>query len=111
MTREPLHPQIAYDLIQDEARDLFQRKNKDYGNGFVACGVPGIMVRLLDKFQRAVTVSRGSLSVKTESLRDTLMDAANYCLMGVVLLDLSAQQAGREDGGDDETQETREGRE
>ena len=100
MTRQRLHPQIAYDLIADEARDLFLRKNRDYGNSFAHCGVPGILVRLLDKFQRAVTVSRGSLSVNTESLRDTLIDAANYCLMGVVLLD-------REDGGDDETPDTR----
>ena len=101
MTGQAVHPHIAYDLVADEARDLFLRKNRDYGNSFQTCGVPGVLVRLLDKFQRAITVSRGSLSVKTESLRDTLIDAANYCLMGVVLLD-------REDGKNNAKPEERE---
>ncbi len=73
--------------VSHEAYQLFLKKNADYGDSFSRCGVSGIMVRLLDKLSRAVVVSRNAVEIRTESLRDSLLDISNYALMGVVLLD------------------------
>lgn len=73
--------------VSHEAYQLFLKKNKDYGDSFSRCGVSGIMVRLLDKLSRAVVVSKNAVEIKTETLRDSLLDISNYALMGVVLMD------------------------
>lgn len=53
-------------------------------------------IRLGDKFGRFKTLTlTGVQHVKDESIRDTLLDLANYALMTVVELDMQAE----EDGG------------
>jgi hypothetical protein len=42
----------------------------------------GFLTRMLDKFCRLVSfVQRGTLLVKDESLEDTALDLANYCIL------------------------------
>lgn len=42
----------------------------------------GFMVRMLDKYMRINSfVQKGVLQVKDESIEDTLLDLANYCLL------------------------------
>ena len=42
----------------------------------------GFMVRMLDKYMRINSfVQKGFLNVKDESVEDTLLDLANYCLL------------------------------
>jgi uncharacterized membrane-anchored protein len=74
-------------VIQDEALELFARKNADYGDAFAKYGVVGVLVRMEDKLQRAVSISnKGITLVETESLRDTLLDLHNYSAMAMMLL-------------------------
>ena len=78
--------QLAY--VQDEARALFARKNLDYGDAFAKHGAIGVLVRIGDKLDRAISVSqRGSALVMDESVRDTLIDLHNYAAMAVMLID------------------------
>ena len=47
-------------------------------------------IRLGDKFNRFKTLSRGTeQKVKDESIRDTLMDLANYALMAVLEMEVA----------------------
>jgi len=75
--------------VQKEAFELFSKKNKDYGDSFATYGTVGVMVRIGDKLQRLVSVSKngGQCNVLSESLRDTLIDLHNYAAMGIMLLD------------------------
>jgi hypothetical protein len=74
--------------IQNEARDLFTKKNKDYGDAFAEYGTVGVLVRLGDKIKRLQNITRTSVQlVDDESLRDTLIDLHNYAAMAVMLLD------------------------
>lgn len=74
--------------IQSEALNLFQKKNKDYGDAFANFGTIGVLVRLSDKISRAVSISNSSLTlVNDESLRDTLIDLHNYAAMAIMLMD------------------------
>lgn len=73
----------------DELNALYARKNHDYGDSFhlsfVEEGLAMPRIRLGDKFNRFKTLSRSAgQEVQDESLRDTLMDLANYALMTIL---------------------------
>lgn len=73
--------------VQEEALTLFARKNADYGDAFAKHGVVGVLVRMEDKIQRALSISnKGITLVETESLRDTLIDLHNYSAMAIMLM-------------------------
>lgn len=80
-----------------EIHDLYVRKNRDYGDSFhqtfVEEGMAMPRIRLGDKFGRFKTLTQTNVQhVKDESIRDTLMDLANYALMTVVELDMLKEQ-------------------
>lgn len=74
--------------IQDEAFELFKKKNADYGDGFKNYGAVGVLVRMGDKLNRFQNITNTSVKlVETESLRDTLIDLHNYAAMAIMLID------------------------
>lgn len=78
--------QLAH--VQKEALELFAKKNADYGDAFATYGSVGVIVRLGDKIQRLMSVTKNGIQfVDTESIRDTLIDLHNYAAMGVMLID------------------------
>jgi len=77
-----------YTEIQTEALELFTQKNSDYGDGFKNYGTIGVLVRMGDKINRLQSITNTSVNlVKTESLRDTLIDLHNYAAMAIICLD------------------------
>ena len=74
--------------IQQEALELFTKKNIDYGDAFAKYGVIGVLMRIEDKLQRAMSITKNGVQlVKDEGLRDTLIDLHNYSAMALMLLD------------------------
>ena len=77
-----------YKAVQKEAIELFQRKNKDYGDAFANYGPVGFIVRMGDKINRLSSVTKNQVSlVQNESIRDTLIDLHNYAAMAIMLMD------------------------
>ena len=74
--------------IQTNARELFSRKNADYGDSFAKYGLIGVIMRIEDKIQRLISINKsGIVLVSDEGLRDTLLDLHNYAAMAIMLLD------------------------
>jgi len=77
-----------HDVICDTLNDVYERKNHDYGDSFAKLRneIPNaILVRIYDKYSRLKTLMQGAdQKVKGESIDDTLMDLANYCIMELV---------------------------
>ena len=74
--------------LQKEGLDLFKKKNADYGDAFANYGPIGVIVRMGDKIQRAMSIKKkGIKMIDDESLRDTLIDLHNYSAMAIMLLD------------------------
>jgi len=74
--------------VQQEGLELFTRKNADYGDAFAKYGVIGVLMRLEDKLQRAMSITKqGVTLVNDEGIRDTLIDLHNYAAMAIMLLD------------------------
>lgn len=75
--------------ICTQLNSLYERKNHDYGDSFGISfkeeGMAMVRIRLGDKFNRFKTLSRGAeLQIKDESIKDTLLDLANYAIMTVI---------------------------
>jgi hypothetical protein len=74
--------------IQKEAIELFTKKNIDYGDAFAKYGVIGVLMRIEDKLQRSLSITKnGANLINDEGIRDTLIDLHNYAAMALMLLD------------------------
>lgn len=87
------HKQICAELTK-----LYTEKNADYGDSFHKSferyGLTMAAIRLGDKFNRFERLSLGLESrVKTESIRDTLLDLANYAIMTMAEIDRIEEDA------------------
>ena len=68
---------------------LYEKKNHDYGDSFHTTfeeeGMAMARIRLSDKLNRFKSLSRqGGQQVNDESIKDTLLDLANYAIMTVL---------------------------
>lgn len=82
--------------ICKEMNEIFVAKNVDYGNSFSETyrklGLISAVTRISDKTSRLQSLSRREAMVKGESIRDTLLDLANYAVMTVMELDARNRQ-------------------
>lgn len=88
-----LHKEICAEI-----NELYAKKNHDYGDSFhqtfVEEGMAMARIRLGDKFNRFKTLSHGNeQKVNDESIRDTLIDLANYAIMTVLEMEVADHDA------------------
>ncbi|KAA9291214.1 nucleotide modification associated domain-containing protein [Aerococcus urinae] len=81
-----------FESITDEMAKLYESKNHDYGNSFDKSmdqfGLVASAIRLGDKYNRfSELINSDQQQVKDESIRDTLIDLANYSVMTIMWLD------------------------
>ena len=76
-----------------ELNETYKNKNHDYGNSFGETfnklGIVSAVTRISDKYNRLVSLCmlpEEERKVKDESITDTLLDMANYCIMTVIEL-------------------------
>ena len=72
-----------------ELTNTYRKKNADYGNSFSRAvekyGLVSALTRISDKFNRLESlILHKEQEVKDESVQDTLLDLANYCIMTVM---------------------------
>lgn len=92
MTKVERHEDLCHTL-----NELYAKKNHDYGDSFhktfVEEGLAMSRIRLGDKLERFKNLSRNKdpMLVMDESIRDTLLDLANYAIMTVLEMDLKVE--------------------
>lgn len=71
--------------------ETYVRKNHDYGNSFDKSldkfGLVASVVRIGDKMNRIESLVQKKAMIQDESIRDTLLDMANYAIMTVMWMD------------------------
>lgn len=83
--------------ICTELTNLYVKKNHDYGDSFATSfqeeGMAMPRIRIGDKFLRfrTLTKSKGNQQVDDESIRDTLIDLANYAIMTIMEMDVNGE--------------------
>lgn len=80
--------------IAQALNETYAKKNADYGDSFGETyrklGIISAITRISDKYNRLVslcTKPQKEQQVKTETIQDTLLDMANYCIMTVMEMD------------------------
>jgi hypothetical protein len=70
---------IQMKKIQQEALELFEKKNTYYGDAFAEYGKIGILMRIGDKLKRYISITNNGVNlINDEGLKDTLIDLHNY---------------------------------
>ena len=86
-----VNDETRFRFITEEMTDLYSRKNTDYGDAFAqSLDEDGLLVskiRLKDKLNRFSQLINNDALVNDESMRDTLIDLANYTVMTLMWLD------------------------
>ena len=88
----------AFEDITITLRKVYEAKNRDYndsfGQSFAKWGLPMSCIRLGDKLNRLESFAQGKdMKVKDESIKDTLVDLANYAIMTLIELELADKKS------------------
>lgn len=92
-------PKVArHEALCKELNNIYAKKNHDYGDSFhqtfLEEGFAMSRIRLSDKLNRFKALTKKPVldqQVKDESIRDTLIDLANYALMTVLEMEEAAK--------------------
>lgn len=78
-------------IICKTLNDIYVAKNADYGDSFGELfrklGLISAVTRISDKTNRLQSLCQREALVKDETIRDTLLDLANYAIMTCIALD------------------------
>lgn len=82
---------VAFRDITNGMYDTFKAKNHDYGNSFselfAECGMTYAYGHMAEKLKRVKSLMSDEAKVKDESMRDSLLDLANYAILTIMELD------------------------
>ena len=86
-----------FKVITNEMLDLYEIKNKNYGDSFSKqfqeYGLTSVCIRLEDKLNRLKSLNKqiseakngiADINVDDESIKDTLIDLANYSVLAIM---------------------------
>ena len=84
--------ETTFEMVIAEMLNTYEKKNTDYGNSFSETiqefGFIPAVARINDKLKRVKNMVKGNdMNIKDESMRDNLMDIANYCVLTIMELD------------------------
>ena len=81
----------TFEMVIAEMLDTYKKKNADYGNSFAETiqefGYIPAVARINDKLKRVKNMVKGNEMNVNESMRDNLMDIANYCVLTIIEID------------------------
>lgn len=89
--------QQRFRQMTEEMANLYEKKNADYGDSFgetyQRLGLVSAVTRIQDKSNRLcnLAVNKGGQQVNDESIRDTLIDLANYAIMTLIEMEHEAE--------------------
>ena len=79
---------MEFKEVTEWMNNVYERKNADYGDSFGETfeeyGLVSSAVRLNDKLKRFKRLIKQEAQVQDESIKDTLLDIANYAVLTLV---------------------------
>jgi len=81
---------MSHESVCIELNNIYKAKNADYGNSFGESvkewGLIAAVIRMDDKMRRLKTLITSERQID-ETMRDTLLDLANYSIMAVMSME------------------------
>lgn len=86
--------ELRFRDITEKMRETFLKKNYDYGNSFHETwdefgdkGIITALTQISHKYHRLMNIGLGTKPLVDESIDDTLLDMANYCILTIMELE------------------------
>lgn len=86
--------ELRFRNITEKMRETFLKKNHDYGNSFHETwdefgdkGIITALTQISHKYHRLINIGLGTKPLVDESIDDTLLDMANYCILTIMELE------------------------
>lgn len=86
--------ELRFRDITEKMRGTFLKKNHDYGNSFHETwdefgdkGIITALTQISHKYHRLMNIGLGTKPLVDESIDDTLLDMANYCILTIMELE------------------------
>ncbi len=86
--------ELRFRDITEKMRETFLKKNHDYGNSFHETwdefgdkGIITALTQISHKYHRLMNIGLGTKPLVDESIDDTLLDMANYCILTIMELE------------------------
>lgn len=81
-----------YDTIIDQCRDIFQKKNIDYGTSWRIMRSASITDQIFIKAQRIRSIEQKGTQKIKENIKDEYAGIINYCIIGLIQLSLGTNE-------------------
>lgn len=79
---------MEFKEVTEWMNNVYERKNADYGDSFSKTfeefGLTSSAIRINDKTERFKKLIKQEAQVQDESIKDTLLDIANYAVLTLV---------------------------
>ena len=86
--------ELRFRDITEKMMETFLKKNHDYGNSFHETwdefgdkGIITALTQISHKYHRLMNIGLGAKPLVDESIDDTLLDMANYCILTIMELE------------------------
>ncbi len=79
--------ETAYQEIIDRCRDLFEKKNRDYGTSWRILRLPSITDQIYIKAQRIRTIQEKGIQKVEDGVAGEFIGIINYCVMALMQSD------------------------
>lgn len=84
------HTETEYRQIIERCKELFLKKNKDYGTAWRILRLPSITDQIFIKAQRIRTLQETGVSKVGEGIEPEFVGIINYCVMALIQIHLQA---------------------
>ncbi|KPM46917.1 DUF1599 domain-containing protein [Jiulongibacter sediminis] len=82
-----------YKAVIDKCRDIFSKKNSDYGTSWRILRLPSITDQIFIKAQRIRTIQENGFSKVDEGQTSEFIGIINYCVMALILIEEKEKKA------------------
>ncbi len=81
-----------YFEIIDKCKDLFLKKNHDYGTSWTIFRIPSLTDQIYIKAKRIRSIEDSKINLVGDKIEDEYMGIINYCLMALILCRCTEEQ-------------------
>ena len=79
--------ETAYQEVIDKCKDLFEKKNRDYGDSWRILRLPSITDQIFIKAQRIRTIQEKGIQRVEDGIAGEFIGIINYCVMALIQSD------------------------
>ncbi|GAB3221863.1 DUF1599 domain-containing protein [Spirosoma arcticum] len=87
-----MNTETEYRQIVQRCKDLFLKKNKDYGTAWRILRLPSITDQIFIKAQRIRTLQETGVSKVGEGVEPEFVGIINYCVMALIQMELAHER-------------------